>query len=366
MHIERSNYEIWLIDWLDGNLSEIQVEQLQHFLSENPDLMEEFDELSLFNLKPTEKSFPNKNQLQKTTANLSGSQLEYLSVAYLEKDLSHDEQTELKENIELDPEKKKLFELIQKMRLSPVSLSYKHKKRLIRRTFAGNVIRLSLIGLSAAAIITLVIITSVSKPGPQQVRFERTAQTLLVDSTIQKPALEKVPKVIKTEKKIISSKKQINNILALSPKTVSFISEPNQNLPVQNDSLLGSTDLPRILINKISVSPDIDLNLETVPNTLIALNYIVPVPEYDDGRSRLSKFIAKTFREKILKVKSAKDSPLKVYEIAEAGVSGLDKLLGWEMALDERKDVNGELKSVYFSSKILKFNAPVKKSEPLQ
>ena len=366
MNIERSNYEIWLIDWLDGNLSEIQVEQLQHFLSENPDLMEEFDELSLFNLKPTEKSFPNKNQLQKTTANLSGSQLEYLSVAYLEKDLSHDEQTELRENVELDPEKKNLFELIQKMRLSPVSLSYKHKKRLIRRTFAGNVIRLSLIGLSAAAIITLVIITSVSKPGPQQVRFEKTAQTILVDSTIQKPALEKAPKVIKTEKKIISSKKQIRNILALSPKTVSSMSEPNQNLPVQNDPLLGSTDLPRILINKISVSPDIDLNLETVPNTLIALNYIVPVPEYDDVQSRLSKFIAKTFREKILKVKSAKDSPLKVYEIAEAGVSGLDKLLGWEMALDERKDVNGELKSVYFSSKILKFNAPVKKSEPLQ
>jgi hypothetical protein len=366
MNIERSNYEIWLIDWLDGNLSEIQVEQLQHFLSENPDLKEEFEELSLFNLKPSEKSFPNKNRLQKTTLNLSGSQLEYLSVAYLEKDLSHDEQTELRETVELDPEKKNLFELIQKMRLSPVSLSYKHKKRLIRRTFAGNVIRFSLIGLSAAAIITLVIITSVSKPEPQQVRFEKTAQTILVDNTIQKPALEKVPKVIKTEKKIISSKKQINNILALSPKTVSSISEPNQNLPVQNDSLLGSTDLPRILINKISVSPDIDLNLETVPNTLIALNYIVPVPEYDDVQSRLSKFIAKTFREKILKVKSAKDSPLKVYEIAEAGVSGLDKLLGWEMALDERKDVNGELKSVYFSSKILKFNAPVKKSEPLQ
>ena len=182
---------------------------------------------------------------------------------------------------------------------------------------------------------------------------------------IQKPVLEKAHKVIKTEKKIISSKKQINNILALSPKTVSSISEPNQNLLVQNDSLLASTDLPRILINKISVSPDIDLNLETIPNTLIALNYIVPVPEYDDGRSRLSKFIAKTFREKILKEKTAKDSPLKVYEIAEAGVSGLDKLLGWEMALDEKKDGNGELESVYFSSKLLKFNAPVKKSESL-
>jgi hypothetical protein len=364
MHIERSNYEIWVIDWLDGNLNEIQVEQLRHFLSENPDIKEEFEDLSLFNLKPAEKSFPNKNRLQKTTANLSGSQLEYLSVAYLEKDLSRDEQTELKENIELDPEKKKLFELIQKMRLSLVSLSYKHKKRLIRRTFAGNVIRLSLIGLSSAAIITLAIINSISKPEPFLVRSEKTAQTILVDSTIQKPALEKAPEVIKTEKKIISSKKLINNILALSPKTVSSISERNRNHPVQNDSLLGSTDLPRILITKIPVPPVIDLNLETVPNTMIALNYKDPVPEYDDERSRLSKFIAKTFREKILKEKSAKDSPLKVYEIAEAGVSGLHKLLGWEMALNEKKDVNGELKSVYFSSKILKFNAPVKKSEP--
>jgi hypothetical protein len=35
------------------------------------------------------------------------------------------------------------------------------------------------------------------------------------------------------------------------------------------------------------------------------------------------------------------------------------------MALDEKKDANGELKSVYFSSRILKFTAPIKKSEPL-
>ena len=59
-------------------------------------------------------------------------------------------------------------------------------------------------------------------------------------------------------------------------------------------------------------------------------------------------------------------APLKGYEIAKAGVTGLNKLMGWEMALNERKDVEGNLKSVYFSSKLLKFNAPVKKSETLQ
>ena len=66
-----------------------------------------------------------------------------------------------------------------------------------------------------------------------------------------------------------------------------------------------------------------------------------------------------------MKENKAKESPLKAYELAKAGVSGLDKLLGWEMALDERKDANGLLKSVYFSSKILKFNTPIKKPEPL-
>ena len=48
----------------------------------------------------------------------------------------------------------------------------------------------------------------------------------------------------------------------------------------------------------------------------------------------------------------------------KAGVTGLNKLFGWQMALDKKNDENGQPKSVYFSSKILKFNAPVKKREP--
>jgi hypothetical protein len=146
---------------------------------------------------------------------------------------------------------------------------------------------------------------------------------------------------------------------------ITAIAETGTNKTENNDSLKRSAENPSIILYKIPVSDVIVLNGEPIRNTLIASSSIIPVPEYDDGRSRFGKFIAKTFREKILKEKSPKDSPLKVYEIAEAGVTGLNKLLGWEMALDERKDANGELKSVYFSSKILKFNAPVKKTEPL-
>jgi hypothetical protein len=51
MEINRSNYEIWLIDWLDRNLSDLQVEQLQLFLIENPDLKEELGELNTLLMK---------------------------------------------------------------------------------------------------------------------------------------------------------------------------------------------------------------------------------------------------------------------------------------------------------------------------
>ena len=365
MEIDRSNYEIWLIDWLDGNLNEIQIEQLQLFLCKNPDLKDEFDELATFRLHPSVKSFPGKVHMIKSISDLTTSQVEYLSVAYLENDLTPEQQAELKESIATIPEKMLSFELIQKSKLIPPVIPYKHKSRLFRRTIAQKAIRISLIGLSAAAIILLAVVTYFSKPKTTQVKFEKTALNITADSVLRRPEVKIAVGEIKSEKRIIPSKKQGKILTALSKMDITAIAETGTNKTENNDSLKRSAENLSIMLYKIPVSDVIVLNGEPIRNTLIASSSIIPVPEYDDGRSRFGKFIAKTFREKILKEKSPKDSPLKVYEIAEAGVTGLNKLLGWEMALDERKDANGELKSVYFSSKILKFNAPVKKTEPL-
>jgi len=371
MKIDRSNYEIWLIDWFDGNLSDFQVEQLKLFLSENPELREEFDELTTFSLKPSVKSFPHKDHLKKSTADLSGSQFEYLCVAYLENDISAGQQTELKESIDHDPEKKRTFELIQKMRLAPADIRYKHKNQLIKRTAVQRVIRLSVIGLSAAAAIVLIIMTyflvprnlsNKSKDGMLYV----SAQNTMVDSSLLQPSVDKVSDRIIPDKKPDLPNKKSENLFAGVQKNNPVITQSDSTVHMQNDSLLRNTDDPEIQLKKIPVYAEIDLKGGVVSNTLVASDSTFIIPPYDDERSNLSRFIAKTFRQKILKENTSKDSPLKAYEIAEAGVMGLNKLLGWEMALDKNNDENGELRSVYFSSKILKFNAPVKKTEPLQ
>jgi len=297
MKIDRSNYEIWLIDWFDGNLNEFQIEQLQHFLTVNHDLKEESDELTMFRLNPGRKSFPHKNQLKKTMGDLSPSQFEYLSVAYIENDLSAEEKTELLESIEYDQGKKISFELIKKLRLSPDNLSYKHKKRLLKRTLAQNAIRWSMIGLSAAAITTLVIFTSDSKPHELKIDSNKTAQSVSVDSAVLKQTKGIVSNAVYEGSHNIPDKIQKKTIIA-SLKTTSSNPEIKNNLLAEIDSMSQSVTLTRTIINKITVPPSIDLKGEPIHNTLIALNPSVTVPEYDDGRSKLSRFIARTFREK--------------------------------------------------------------------
>ena len=366
MQIDRSNYEVWLIDWLDGNLNDIQCQQLQHFLTANPDLKDEFDELTIFRLKPSDQHYPGKRNLKKTISNLSIQQLDYLSVAYLENDLSKAQKDEFKASIETDPEKKRSFGLIQKTKLEPVSISYKNRNRLFRRTPVQKLFRLSLIGLPAAAIILLAIMTNISNPKALQVVTEKTARAIVADSTGKKSAGEILASSVPAEAKMVKTVNRHKNPVIAARETISAMPDTSIKQPVQNNSQIHYADPVAALPYKIFVTDKINLDTGIIPGTLAALNSAVAIPDEDDDRSKLRKFLAKTFREKILKEKTAKDSPLKAYEIAEAGVSGLNKLLGWEMALDEKRDGNGVLKSVYFSSRILKFNTPVKNSEPLR
>jgi hypothetical protein len=366
MQIDRSNYEIWLIDWLDGSLNEIQIGQLQQFLRENPDLKDEFDELEKLRLSPSENTFPHKNDLKKTVSELSEPQFDYLSAAYFENDLSAGQRVEVKQIIEQDQGKRKSFELIQKMRLTPLDVSYKGKNQLFRRTPLQKVILMSLIGVSAAAIIALVFVTYISIPRVLPVKTDKTAQSISGDTNSMKSPVGNVTENKTPENNTTPLPKRSKSSMVSIKKSLAEKNESQTSMRDQSDQAARSAGQDLNLINKISVSMNIDITRNSIPSTLVAFNSSEMLPEYDDGRSKLSKFIAKTFREKILKEKTPKDNRLKAYELAEAGVSGLNRLFGWEMALDKKNDENGKLKSVYFSSKILKFNAPVKNSEPPQ
>ena len=370
MKPDRSNYEIWLIDWLDGNLSEDQNSQLQEFFDKNPDLREEAASLSVSHLTPDDKPFPEKNLLIRTSSELHNSQIEYLSVAYLENDLSPDQLAELNESMKQDADKRRTFNTIQNIKLTPPHLRYNYKVNLLQKTNGARVIRMSATGLSAAAAIALIILSYIFVPRYIAGKNDKAALNISADSAPGQPDEMIIYKSVALSQKSFPADSNQEISVKSADEPFSEVSGGDYIALDAGDSSVLTRDIPDIPISKVTIFPKIDLNLQKPDYTLIASNntYIKSQYEYDDGRSRLSKFIARTFREKILKSEpynAYNESPLKTYEIAEAGIKGLNKLFGFEMALQKTYDDAGELKSIYFSSKILKFNAPVKKTNPV-
>lgn len=359
MKPDRSNYEIWFIDWLDGNLSREQTRELKKFLEENPDLQEELSDLSVTQLKPANRPFSGKKDLLRTFADFSDYNFENLCIANLENDLPEDQVAELNEIINRDEDKRKTFKLFQELRLHPPNEIYRGKNTLKKLTTGQRIIRLSIIGLSAAAAVSsMFIIPSLFKPGFVQNR-DQISENSVKDTfniAISSPLFygEKSP--------VLESHKDYSGIIRHN------VEVQIPAFPVLSDSLNETTEeQPANLASEIPVRIDVFgpagllVFQRPSPVGLIAWNpeYIPPLI---DNRSSIAISMANFFHRKIVKDPAAGSRPVKSYELAVAGIEGLNKFLGWEMALHKNTDDKGDIRSYSFSSRLLKFNAPVKKS----
>jgi hypothetical protein len=361
---DRTNYEIWLIDYLDGNLDTLQIEQLMSFLQENPDIKEELNEIEQYIIKPDSNSFLRKNNLKKSVSDISESQFEYLCIAASENDLSDQETAELEEIIAESPEKRKTYELIQKLKLVAPDVEYRRKFKLRKVTDVQRIVRFSAIVLSAAATIAIMILL-------YNISFRKNAgenPMVVIVSSKDSNSVVANPVKIAGNKAVEEGKLTKNtplNIISSLQKT--FSDEMNSFSKGSSiiDSSGGNSVIQPVIISKIEFKQNVNVVERSFAGTLVAINTSDIDITGAGQKPGFNEFIAKTFRDKIFKSNDPEKGQLKAYEIADAGITGLNKLLGWQMFLKKNKNEKGEVKSVYFSSKLLKFNAPVKRTEPL-
>jgi hypothetical protein len=361
MKPDRTNYEIWLIDYLDGSLDEGSVNQLVAFLEENPDIKNELSDILDHTIKPLHDSFKNKKSLKKSVTDLSDIQFEYLCIAACENDLSDEHKEELETIVTENPDKGKTLETIKRLKLVAPAVKYNSKSRLRRLTTTQKIVRFSSIGLSAAAGIALMI-SLYNLPSENKEDFRSLATTSVTGDSI------------KTNNNSVNNtfisntgmeNKAGNSIPRNILSTLQQI-ESEDIKAVNVDSLANGlpeskSETGQINISKIAFIQDVELCEKEFISTLIAINTNEVLPPEEIESPGFNDFIAKIFREKILKSGTPEKGNIKAYEVADASIIGLNKLLGWQMSLQKTRDEKGDLKSLYFSSKILKFNAPVKK-----
>lgn len=363
MRPERSNYEIWFTDWLDGNLSEKQVEELRIFLSENPDLQEELNGLAMINLEPSGAIYKGKDGLVKSSQKLSDIQFEHMCIADLENDLTPLQKTELTEIIDNDEKRKAEFELIRKLKLKPPAERFRKKSSVKKLTTGQRIIRLSIIGLSTAAAVALVFTAYLSRTGNPYNELQQSYHYLTNDTLYIQSGAHHIIKKSIAESGFEGLRAESHEKPAESYATTQVMTDADPIISQTPDSLHIKKKTERPAMLYVTLSPDILSTYKPPADILISYNPPYMPPLFGDNRSNVDRFIARVFHEKIMRDTISVNKPVKSYDIALAGITGLNKLFGWEMALHKNTNENGETRSYYFSSKLIKINAPVRKSE---
>ncbi len=160
MEISRDNYEKYLIDYLDGSLSDSTSRDLMIFLGQHPDLKTELEGLDDIRLEPAETSYAGKELLKKSLFGvLHKKRMSYneVCVACMEGDLDSSEQELLLSYINEDPIRQKEQAVLNKIILEPdLSIIFEHKNRLRKPVFTLNR-RIIYTTISAAAAILILL-----------------------------------------------------------------------------------------------------------------------------------------------------------------------------------------------------------------
>lgn len=134
--IDHSNYEAWLLDRLEGNLTPAQEQELDAFLAAHPELAPCLDELPTLDQLDVALSSADKEALKRAlppTGQPSTTNVDDFLVARLEGDLSTEQLTALRLFLQAHPELQRSARLYDLVKLVPEAMAFAAKRDLERQ-----------------------------------------------------------------------------------------------------------------------------------------------------------------------------------------------------------------------------------------
>lgn len=361
MKINRNNYEIFFVDYLDGRLSPDQTVELMSFLNENPDLKAELKEFDEIKIKPDNVKYSSKGYLKKSFV-IDESNFDIFCIASLEGDLTTEEDLLFQKWLRDNPLKIKEFELYKKSRLNPERITFDQKSKLKKGVSVRRVSSKTWGYLSAAA--SVIILFSlyfllINKGSDKSPAISENTEK--IPFTINSPAFDdnKDEKDHGTENLQNSSPKTINrgediHKIASITETPAVLSEASQKKDDYRPNFI--TDSFPENLNKLSRRKT-EIFKASTPNIALANVSYFEIPVSKSNLSLTQKAV-KIFKKGILNEEEEEINPDKftIWDIADAGISGINKIIGWEMELDKEYNEKGDLKALTFNSNTISFN----------
>lgn len=337
MTINRLNYEIYLVDYLDGNLNAKLVDELLLFLDQNPDIKEAIYGMEDAVLVAESTTFPNKSSLKKKSFLKDGieNEFEYQCIAAIEGLLSNDEKKTFEKELKSDPTKQKTYQDYQKTKVNAEpAIVFTNKSHLKRTTIIP--IRYSHLRLTINIAATITLLLGVYTIGRLMIKETPNENTIIVAETINTKTLPE--SIIEIKKPVAVFEK---------PKTKAVQAQVKHNLN-DNDNLQDNHPL----INRE----------EYIPNPIKRKKIQQFNTQIDPQTEGLAQIVRNLNPEKrdINEHLLAQQDKVSTFEAIQNGVKFISKLVGRDIKLDANKDKNGNIEKISFESKFIAFSTQVK------
>ncbi|MBC8344544.1 MAG: hypothetical protein H8E61_11235 [Bacteroidetes bacterium] len=371
--INRKNYEVWLIDYIDNKLTDAQRVEVESFLASNPDLKQELENLETV---PVDSLivFENKDQLKKELKDLipeDFTSLDDFMLANLEGDLNFEQQKKFNVLINSDNKTEEEYSYYLQSKLQPdVSVVFpdkiKLKKGLIYSLPVLNK-SYSLVVSIAAILLVLVIMVNINLVQNNLLNSKSFASIHYSDKEAKPQRLKwAFNSELNIETRSISHQNDLNMVhlasINTSAKTVHTADgESSQKNEIQQNShdqiQIAAQDIHEMKGEKAAIMTNkLRIEKTSSPALDIPANNSIPI----------AKYVSNQFRIRALNEEDsiATNRKLSVWDLADAGLRRIGNLFNRDVRLDKEYNENGEVIALAFNSPRLGFSAPLKRNRP--
>ncbi|MEE4178173.1 MAG: hypothetical protein V2I46_11760 [Bacteroides sp.] len=358
MRINRTNYEIFFLDYYEGNLSSAQVEELMAFLDQEPDLKAEFHDFELVRLHDADEVlFEGKASLKR--GEITPENCERYFAAYVEGDLNPEECVAVENFAYSSPARQREFELMQKARLqTDYSIVFPGKKALKRGRIIPLYTQMMRYGAVAAVVLFFATLFFVQVPRfnePQLVDLpptpietplgsapEMTPEPELAEATEMTPAPAKAVEIARPTTRPRETVRSAN--ISLAQSSVADVPPP-----METNRLMarGATPVEASLAEGTSMEQRTEFaywhlrEREEVPPPVRPSSASDVIQLAYNGIQRNMPDNVRQMEERL-----STDRRGALREIASVSLNGINNLLGNPLNIERQKDENGKTRQL--------------------
>ena len=364
MKFNRENYEAYVLDYLEGKLTDSDHDLFLEFLKDNPDIYEEIKDTGNIQLKSASIQFHDKNILKKSII-LSefDSDFENLCIAFIEGDLESTERPKFESWLSENSDKLYEFELFRKSYLKPdMNIIFSPKSRLKR--FSINQKRIRLVSvISAAAVVVFLILfiryTDVLKRDMISEKTDTGTKTI-TDTKISKD---------ESEQKSTDTQFANNQLIeseSVKGKSKELQEDSNRDFGLNDNNWADNNNAGRekIIIKPVSSMLAKLENYKSVDYNRLKKTGSEPTRNFESYQT-LREFASNQILTNLFPGDGLdKQTKITFWDLASNGFEELSRITDGGYTLNRETNENGKLKRLSLETPLLGFSIPIKNKQP--